>query len=166
MNPPAPDRTVQDSLVQMTEIVLPEDSNPHGSIFGGRVLALIDKCAAIVAIRHARSEVRTVGMDSVVFLNEVRVGNVLLLRGRLNSTFRSSMEVEVEVRSEDPLTGRRMLTTCAFVTMVSVDASGSPHGAPALVPTSEAERQRAASANERRRGRLAARKKLATASDW
>jgi acyl-CoA hydrolase len=89
----------------MSEIVLPEDTNAKGTAFGGRVLSLIDKCAAIAAMRHARSEVVTVSMDSVVFLNPVRLGNVLSLSGRLNAVFGSSMEAEVEVHSEDLLTG-------------------------------------------------------------
>src|SRR5262245_38397076 len=119
----------------MTEIVLPEDSNPRGSIFGGRVLALIDKCAAIVAIRHARAEAVTVSLDSVVFLSQVRVGNVLELSGHLNAAFSSSMEIEVEVRAEDPLTGQREVTTTALVTMVAVDAHGRPQRVPALEAT-------------------------------
>ena len=151
-------RTIDESRVHMSEIVLPEDSNPKGSIFGGRVLALIDKCAAIAAMRHARSEVVTVSMDSVVFVNKVRVGNVLLLTGSLNAAFHSSMEVEVEVQAEDPLTGRRKLTTRALVTMVAVDGDGKPLPVPALKLTTDAERERAAQAAERRRERLARRR--------
>jgi len=106
-----PRRRVRDSLVQMTEIVLPEDTNPRGTIFGGRVLALIDKCAAVVGLRHARSEVLTVSLDSVEFHSPVRLGDILLLEGRINAAFRSSMEIEVLVRSEDPTSGKRMLAT-------------------------------------------------------
>lgn len=138
----------------MTEIVLPEDSNPRGSIFGGRVLALIDKCAAIVAMRHARSEVVTVSVDSVAFLNKVRVGDVLILGGRINAAFGSSMEVEVEVWDEEPHSGERTLTTTAFVTMVAVDDEGRPHPAPRLEPTDDEERRRAEQAARRRRERL------------
>jgi acyl-CoA hydrolase len=141
----------------MTEIVLPEDSNPRGSIFGGRVLALIDKCAAIVAMRHARSEAVTISLDSVVFVNKVRVGNVLVLCGHLNAAFGSSMEVEVQVHSEDPATGDRKLTTTAFVTMVAVDEDGRPYVVPRLEPTNDDERRRSADAAERRRRRLQAR---------
>lgn len=152
-------RRVRDSLVQMTEIVLPEDSNPEGSIFGGRVLALIDKCAAIVGMRHARSDVVTVSVDSVVFLNKVRIGNVLLLAGRINAAFGSSMEVEVSVQSEDPPSGERRLTTTALVTIVSVDPAGRPQPAPGLVLATAEERGRAAEAAGRRAARLAARRK-------
>jgi acyl-CoA hydrolase len=141
----------------MTELVLPEDTNAKGSIFGGRVLSLIDKCAAIAAMRHARSDVLTISMDSVVFLTKVRLGDVLQLNGRLNAAFGSSMEVEVTVRSEDPHTGKRTLTTTALVTMVAVDAQGRPLQVPALELADEGERKRAEQAAARRRERLASR---------
>jgi len=150
-------RRVAESTVEMTEIVLPEDSNSKGSIFGGRVLALIDKCAAIAAIRHSRGDVLTISMDSVTFLNPVHVGDVLLLAGRLNAAFRSSMEVEVSVHSEDPHTGARKLTTRALVTMVAVDSDGRPRAVPSLVLEDEKQRGAARQADERRQARLSAR---------
>jgi acyl-CoA hydrolase len=148
---------VAGSLVKMTELVLPEDTNAKGSIFGGRVLSLIDKCAAIAAMRHARTDVVTVSMDSVVFLNKVRLGYVLQLEGRLNAAFGSSMEVEVTVRSEDPLTSERTLTTTALVTMVAVDSEGRSLKVPPLELVGEEERRRAERAAARRRDRLASR---------
>jgi acyl-CoA hydrolase len=141
----------------MTEIVLPEDSNPRGSVFGGRVLALIDKCAAVVALRHARSEVVTVAMDSVEFRSGVRVGDILALEGRLNAAFGSSMEVEVIVHAEDPLSGRRTLTTTAFVTMVAVGPDGRPQGIPELATATDDDRRRVREAAARREMRLARR---------
>jgi acyl-CoA hydrolase len=141
----------------MTEIVLPEDANPRGTVFGGRVLSLIDKCAAVAAMRHARCEVLTVAMDSVVFHNTVRVGDVLLLRGRLNAAFGSSMEAEVEVGSENPITGERALTTTAFVTMVAVDDRGRPRKVPPLTLPSPDDERRFREAEARRRQRLSRR---------
>lgn len=141
----------------MTELVLPEDTNAKGSIFGGRVLSLIDKCAAIAAMRHARSDVLTISMDSVVFLTKVRLGDVLQLSGRLNAAFGSSMEVEVTVHSEDPHSGERTLTTTALVTMVAVDGAGRPLKVPALALGDENEKRRAEQAAARRRKRLASR---------
>jgi acyl-CoA hydrolase len=152
-----PSRSVADSEVVMTEIVLPEDSNPRGTIFGGRVLALIDKCAAVAAIRHARSDAVTVSLDSVTFVNTVRVGEILVLHGRLNAAFGSSMEVEVNVHSEVPATGERRLTTTAFVTMVALGDDGRPRPVPALVARTPDERQREADARARRAARLASR---------
>lgn len=145
------------SLVEMTEVVLPEDTNARGSIFGGRVLALVDKCAAIVAIRHARAEVVTASLDSVDFRTGVHVGDVLVLNGRLNAVFGSSMEIEIEVHAEDPLSGVRRLTTRAFVTMVAVGPNGRPARAPRLTLTTDAERERAVAAAARRRERISRR---------
>jgi len=141
----------------MTEIVLPEDTNPKGTIFGGRVLALIDKCAAIAAVRHTRGEVLTVAMDSVVFLSGARQGDILTLDARLNAAFGSSMEIEVSVHSEEPASGARRLTTTALVTMVGVDAEGRPRRIPALTLRDDAERRRAEKAAARRAARLSAR---------
>ncbi len=147
-------RRAADSVVEMTEIVLPEDTNPRGTIFGGRVLALVDKCAAVCAMRHARTEAVTVRLDSVEFRNPVRLGDVLVLRARMNAAFGSSMEIEVEVRAEDPRTGHRTLTTRAFVTMVATDGNGRPVPVPPLLQETDEERQRAAEAAERRKARL------------
>ncbi|HEX5042653.1 MAG TPA: acyl-CoA thioesterase [Candidatus Polarisedimenticolaceae bacterium] len=150
-------RTARDSMVEMTEIVLPEDSNSRGTIFGGRVLALVDKCAAVAALRHARSEVTTVSFDSVEFRHTVRVGNILLLHGRLNAAFGSSMEIEVEVMAEEPATGARTLTTRALVTMVALGGDGRPTKVPPLLAQDEEDRRRAHEAGARRARRLAER---------
>lgn len=150
-------RRAADSLVEMTEIVLPEDTNPRGTIFGGRVLALVDKCAAVCAMRHSRTEAVTVRLDSVEFRNPVRLGDVLVLRARMNAAFGSSMEIEVEVCAEDPRTGRRTLTTRAFVTMVATDESGRPLPVPPLLQETDEERRRAGEAAERRKARLSGR---------
>jgi acyl-CoA hydrolase len=141
----------------MTEIVLPEDTNPRGSVFGGRVLALVDKCAAVVAMRHARSEVVTASVDSVDFLSGVHTGDILLLTGRLNAAFGSSMEIEVAVHAEDPLSGTRRLTTQALVTMVALGPDQKPAEIPSLEPTTDDERARGDAAAVRRRDRLARR---------
>lgn len=141
----------------MTEIVLPEDTNPRGTIFGGRVLALVDKCAAVAALRHARTEVVTVSFDSVEFHHTVRVGNILVLHGRLNAAFRSSMEIEVEVLAEDPATGVRTQTTRALVTMVAMGADGRPTRVPPLLAQDDDDVRRAGEAAGRRTRRLAER---------
>jgi len=156
----APDivpKRVAASEVEMTEIVLPEDTNHRGSIFGGRVLALVDKCAAAVAIRHARREVVTASMDSVDFRSGVRAGDILVLHGRINAAFDSSMEIEVEVRAEAPGSGERRLTTRAFVTMVAVDDQGRPSRVPGVDLRTEDETHRSEAASKRRQARLARR---------
>lgn len=156
MSADAQPRNVSHSVVQMTELVLPEDANAKGSIFGGRVLALIDKCAAIAALRHCHSDVLTVSLDSVHFKNKVRVGDILELESRINAVFGSSLEVQVTVHAEEPRSQERTLTTTAFVTMVAVDRDGRPRKAPPLALTTDGERRRAAEAKARRESRLAA----------
>lgn len=137
----------------MTEIVMPEDANNHGTIFGGRVLALIDKASAVVAIRHCHTPVVTAAIDRVDFLAGAKPGSILILEGSLNAVFRSSMEIGVTVTSEDPLTGVRQLTCRAFVTLVAVGEHGEPVPVPPVALTTPEELSRAAEAAERRRRR-------------
>jgi uncharacterized protein (TIGR00369 family) len=121
MEAPLPARRVADSAVVMTEIVMPEDTNHFGDIFGGRVLALVDKAGAIAAIRHSRREVVTASIDSIDFLSPVKEGYILTLLAEVRAVFRSSMEVAVEVLAENPLTGERRTTCTAFLTLVALD---------------------------------------------
>ncbi len=147
--------TVDDSRVMMTEIVMPENANNRGTVFGGHVLALIDKASAIVAMRHCRAPVVTAAIDRVDFLAGAHLGSILVLEGLLNAAFRTSLEVGVTVHAEDPLSGERHLTCRAFVTFVAVDGAGRPVGVPPLEARSDEERRRVAEAAERRRLRLA-----------
>jgi acyl-CoA hydrolase len=141
----------------MAEIVLPEDSNSRGTIFGGRVLALIDKCAAIAAMRHAQTEVVTASLDSVDFHSSVRLGNILVLKGRLNAVFRSSMEVEVEVHAEDPFGGARRPHDARVRDDGRDGTERHPDPAPPLLIEDDDARARLAAAEERRRARVARR---------
>jgi len=147
-------RRPADSRVTMTELVIPEDTNPQGNIFGGRVMALIDKAAAVVGMRHCRTQVTTASVDSLTFLSPIRLGSIMILEGRIHNVFRSSMEVGVRVESEGPLTGEKRHTTTALVTMVSIDHEGNPIPAPPLLLESEEDRRLAREASERRATRI------------
>lgn len=148
-------KPAEDSRVEMTEIILPEDTNQYGNVWGGRIMALIDKAAAIAAIRHSRSNVVTASVDSLVFRAPVRLSHILRLYASVNAAFGSSMEVGVKVLSEDPLTGDRDHCCSAYVTMVSLDADGRPAGVPGLRTRTAADRRRQSDARRRRRSRLA-----------
>jgi len=152
-----PARRVADSRVEINEIVMPEDANVLGSVFGGRVMALIDKAGAIVAIRHCRTTVVTASVDSIDFISPLKLGDIMCLKAALTQVFTSSMEVRVVVYGEDPRTGVRTLTTTAFVTMVCLGPHGRPHPAPPLVLETSEERSEAAAAERRRVLRLARR---------
>src|SRR5579863_2442950 len=102
-----PGRTVRASRTEMTELVLPQDSNLLGNILGGRVMHLIDVAGAIAAYRHCRQQVVTASVDHLDFLNPVRVGDLIILEAHVNRAFRTSVEVGVEVFSEDAAAGVR-----------------------------------------------------------
>ena len=146
MPKPQHSKPANQSRVEMTEIILPEDTNHYGNVWGGRIMALIDKAAAIAAIRHSRT-------------NVVRLSHILSLYASVNSAFGSSLEVGVKVLSEDPLSGRRVHCCSAYVTMVSLDADGRPTAVPRLVPVNAADRRRQREARRRRLARLASRQR-------
>jgi len=148
---------VEESRVEMTELVMPQEINPLGSVFGGWVMALMDKAAAMAATRHCRGPVATASVDSIDFLAPMNLGHIVLLSAFLTQTFRTSMEVEVVVHSEDPLTGEHVKTCSAYFTMVSLGSDGHPRTAPALKLVSQEEKRRGSEAEQRRRQRLARR---------
>jgi acyl-CoA hydrolase len=145
------------SRVTMTELVIPQDTNPQGNIFGGRVMELIDKAAAIVGLRHCRSQIATVSVDQLTFLSPIRLGSIVVLEARLHGVFRSSMEVGVRVESEDVRTGERRHTTTAYVTVVALGEDGQPREAPPLLLETDEDRRLSAEASERRSARLSRR---------
>ena len=116
-----PGRPVSASRTEMTELVLPQDSNLLGNILGGRVMHLIDIAGAIAAHRHCRRQVVTASVDHLDFLNPVRVGDLIVLEAHVNRAFHTSVEVGVEVFSEDSVAGVRKHTTTAFLTFVALD---------------------------------------------
>ncbi|HKN47578.1 MAG TPA: acyl-CoA thioesterase [Candidatus Polarisedimenticolia bacterium] len=156
-----PGKSVDASRVEMTEIVLPEDTNQYGHVWGGRVMALIDKAAAIAAVRHSRTNVVTASLDSLTFRAPVRLGHILRLLASVNATFHTSMEVGVKVVSEDPLSGRQAHCCTAYVTLVALDAGGRPTSVPLLRASRREDRRRQREAARRRRARLARRDRKA-----
>jgi acyl-CoA hydrolase len=147
-------RTVDESKVEMMEVVLPNDANPLGNILGGKVMHLMDIAGAIAAHRHARTHVVTASVDSLDFCHPVRVGQIIVLHSFVTRAFHTSMEVEVNVYLEDYIEGKRQQTSSAFLTYVAVDASGKPVAVPPLVPRTSEERRRYNEAFQRRRRRL------------
>jgi len=154
MREASPPKPARQSRVVMTEIILPEDSNQFGHAWGGRVMALIDKAAAIAATRHGRTNVVTASVDSLVFRAPVKLGHILRLLASVNATFRTSMEVGVKVVSEDPLSGRQAHCCSAYVTMVALDANGRPTPVPEIRPATPEDRRRRREALQRRKDRL------------
>jgi acyl-CoA hydrolase len=143
------------SRVEMTELIIPEDTNIYGNVFGGRVMALIDKAAAIASLRHCRINIVTASLDSLDFIHPIRLGNIITLLAQVNMAWRSSMEVGVKVYSEDALTGERLHTCTAYLTTVALGQDGRPAaGVPPIAARTADERRRMVDAETRRQGRL------------
>jgi len=133
----------------MTQLVFPQDTNHHGTMFGGKLMEYIDKTAAIAGMRHARKPVVTASSDSMDFLKPIRLGEVIQLEAFVTRTFRSSMEIYVKVDSEQPYTGERQTTVTAFLTGVALGEDGRPAPVPEVYPETEEERWLHESAEDR-----------------
>lgn len=144
----------------MVQVVLPNDANPLGFILGGTVMHLIDIAGAIACHRHTRSLLVTAAVDGLQFLHPIKVGDLIILRASVTAAWSTSLEVEVEVFSEETLTGLRRMTSRAYLTFVAIDRDGARIRIPGLTLESDAEKKRAAEAEVRRADRLEARKAL------
>lgn len=148
-------RPASDSRVEMTTLVIPEDTNTHGNVFGGRVMEIIDKATAIAALRHCRAPVVTASVDSLDFIHPVRLGDILQVVAQVNNAWRTSMEVGAKVWSEAPLTGERQHTCTAYLTIVALGEEGRPAAVvPSILACSPDEVRRQAASRTRRRRRL------------
>jgi acyl-CoA hydrolase len=155
-----PAKRATESETEMVQVVLPNDANPLGYILGGTVMHLLDIAGAIACHRHTRSLLVTAAVDGLQFLHPIKVGDLIILRARVTAAWSTSLEVEVEVLSEETLTGRRRLTSRAYLTFVAVDRDNHRLPIPALILETDDDRRRAAEADVRRAARLAARKAL------
>ncbi len=147
-------KRAEESVTEMTEMILPSDANALGTAFGGKVMQWIDVCAAIAAQRHCRKLVVTAHIDELHFHAPIRVGMVAVLEARVNAAFKHSMEVGVTVHSESPLTGERRHCCSAFLTFTALDDLGRPTTVPPLEATSDEERALQQAATARREQRL------------
>jgi len=158
-------KTPSESQTEMVQVVLPNDANPLGFILGGTVMHLIDIAGAIACHRHTRSLLVTAAVDGLQFLHPIKVGDLIILRARVTAVWSTSLEVEVEVFSEETLTGLRKMTSLAYLTFVAVDRDSHRLPVPGLILESADDERRAKEAEVRRAQRLAARKALESRPD-
>ncbi len=152
-------KTVAESMVESMELIQPNDGNHLGNVFGGKVLSMIDLTGAMAAMRHCRKVVVTASVDRVDFKHPIKIGTLSIIRAWLNAAFRTSVEVEVELFSEHPITGNRCKTCTALVTYVALDEKGRPTPVPPLICRSPEEKERHRLAEERKRFRDRSRKR-------
>jgi acyl-CoA hydrolase len=143
-----------DSETEMVQVVLPNDANPLGFILGGTVMHLIDIAGAIAAHRHTRTLLVTATVDGLQFLHSIKVGDLIILKSRVTCVFTTSLEVQVDVFSEETLTGQRQLTSQAFLTFVAIDRNGARIRVPPLLIETDEQRRMCEQAAARRAERL------------
>jgi acyl-CoA hydrolase len=147
-------KRADESATEMVQVVLPNDANALGFILGGTVMHLIDIAGAIAGHRHTRSLLVTAAVDDLQFLHPIKIGDLIILKSHVTCTFTTSLEVQVDVFSEETLTGARRKTSSAFLTFVAVSAGGERLPVPPLLVETEIERQVCAEAQVRRVNRL------------
>jgi acyl-CoA hydrolase len=153
---PMKGKPVSASASEMAEVVLPAQTNALGKLLGGHVMHLVDIVAAMAASRHANSYMVTASVDYIDFRNPVNLGEIVLLKSHVNRVFHTSLEIGVDVYSEDILTGERKHTTSAFVTFVAIDEhTRKPKAVPPLILKTAEEKRRWRDAAKRREIRLA-----------
>ena len=147
-------KRADESATEMVQVVLPNDANPLGFILGGTVMHLIDIAGAIACHRHTRSLLVTAAVDDLQFLHPIKVGDLIILKSRVTCTFTTSLEVQVDVFSEETLTGKRLLTSRAFLTFVAISRDGGRVQVPPLLVETDEERRTCDEARARRAERL------------
>src|SRR5215470_5690659 len=148
-------KPVSASASEMAEVVLPAQTNALGKLLGGHVMHMVDIVAAMAASRHANSYMVTASVDYIDFRNSVSLGEIVMLKSHVNRVFTTSLEVGVEVFSENLLTGERKQTTTAYVTFVAIDeVSRRPKAVPPLIVKTAEEKRRYREAAQRRKVRL------------
>jgi acyl-CoA hydrolase len=130
------------SCVESRYLVMPNDANPHGTVFGGIILSWVDMVASMAAQRHCQRTCVTAAIDSVSFSSPIHIGEQVVLRAMVNYTHRTSMEVGVQVIRENPLKQTSIKATVAYVTLVAVDENLQPVEIPAVSPITDDEKRR------------------------
>jgi acyl-CoA hydrolase len=148
-----PARTPTESQSEMTELILPNDTNTLGNLLGGRLMHFIDLVGAMAAYRHARTHVVTASMDHIDFIAPVHVGDLLILKSTVNRAFTTSMEVGVKVWVENTIAGIHRHVASAYLTFVAVDTQGRRVPVPKIEPETELESRHYEDAGRRRENR-------------
>ncbi len=148
------DKKASESVVVMTELVLPNDTNTFGNLMGGRLMYWMDIAAALAAMKHCNAPVVTASVDNISFENPIKLGNVVHIEAKVTRAFTSSMEVHMYVWGEDVIQQYKYKSNEAYYTFVSLDPNGKPRPVNKLIPESEDEQQLFEGALRRRQLRL------------
>ena len=147
-------RHPRESEAVLTELMMPHHANVMGNVFGGHLLSLVDRVAAVAAIRHSRRPCVTVSVDKVDFREPIRVGELVTAYARVNFAGRTSMEIGVKVLAENVMSGEKRHTNSCYLTYVALDDAGQPTPVPPVVPETPDEKRRYDRAAQRRATRV------------
>jgi len=152
-------RPVKDSALETAHLMMPQDANIQGNVYGGTIMKLMDEIAGSVAALHARKNVVTASIDQMSFYQPVYIGNLLLLKSAVNYVGNTSMEVGVKIEARDLLTGKTLHTGSSYLTFVALDENGKPTEVADVIPETRDEKRRYEEGKARRKHRLQAPKK-------
>lgn len=147
-------KPISASRIMLSQLMHPEHANLLGHVHGGWVMKLVDEAGALACMRHSQRKVVTVAIDSMVFREPIRIGDLVILRAEVSYTGRTSMEAAVEVIAENPITGEQTHTNTAYLVYVALDDEGRPTSVPPLQAETDEEKQKMERAQERQQQRL------------
>ena len=147
-------KKASESLIIMTELVLPNDTNLFGNLMGGRLMYWMDIASALAGSKHCNGPVVTASVDNISFTNPIKLGNVVHIEAKVTRAFSTSMEIHMNVWGEDIMMQKRYKSNEAYYTFVSMDVNGKPKPVPQLIPETEEEQELYVSALRRRQLRL------------
>lgn len=142
------------SRITLAQLMQPQHANNLGNVHGGVIMKLVDEAGALACMRHAQQRVVTVAVDQLTFRQPIRLSDLVTFTAEVSYVGRTSLEAEVLVEAENPITGERTHTNTAYLVYVALDQDGNPTPVPPLIPETEAERQRMEDGRERQAYRL------------
>jgi len=142
------------SRIQLAQIMMPEHANTQGNVHGGWIMKLVDEAGALAATRHSAHRTVTVAIDQMIFRHPIHIGDLVLFNAEVTFAGRTSMEVEVKVHAENPISGEQIFTNAAYLVYVAVDDNGKPTQVPPLMAESPEEQARMNAAVVRQQRRL------------
>ena len=148
-------KPVSASRIQLAQMMQPQQANNLGNVHGGEIMKLVDEAGGLACMRHAQKRVVTVAVDQLIFRHPIRLGDLVTLTAEVSYAGRTSMEAEVNVEAENPITGKRIHTNTAYLVYVAIDENGNPSPVPPLIPENEAQRARMEDGKARQTHRLA-----------
>jgi uncharacterized protein (TIGR00369 family) len=155
-------KPVSASRISIAQLMQPEHANNMGDVHGGAIMKLADEAGALACMRHAQQRVVTVAVDRMTFRQPIKIGDLVIITAEVSFVGRTSMEAEVHVEAENPITGERTHTNTAYLVYVALDEQGKPVPVPGLIPETEEQRRRMEDGRARQEYRLSQTNKVAS----